>query len=54
MNLSWYEDAEDWALEKFETILQTHKTKDFVEFVGTIGGDVLTYRYYASGVIGEK
>lgn len=50
----WEKEAVDWAIDKLEIILQTYKTPDFYEFIGTIGGDTLTYRYYKDGTIVER
>ena len=37
-----------------DKILDTYKDKDFVEFVTKCGGDVVVYRIYNNGTIGEK
>lgn len=37
-----------------EIIDDTFQTPDYVEFRGTCGGDVLRYRVYNDGSIGEK
>lgn len=37
-----------------ETIMDTYDGGNYVQFVGMAGGDVLTYRIYADGLIGEK
>ena len=35
-------------------ILEEHKTSDFTEIVGNIGGDVLTFRVYKDGSVYEQ
>lgn len=50
----WEKDAAAWALEKFDYILDIYRCSEFIEYTGKIGGDVLTYRYYSNGLIGEK
>ena len=37
-----------------DKILETYKDKDFVEFITKCGGDVVVYRIYNNGTIGEK
>ena len=50
----WEKDALNWALERFDYIIDSHSTPDFVEFIGSIGGDTLTFRYYQNGNVVEK
>lgn len=40
--------------DRFDYILEEHKTSDFTEIVGNIGGDVLTLRVYKDGSVCEK
>lgn len=40
--------------DRFDYILEEHKTSDFTEIVGNIGGDVLTFRVYKDGSVCEK
>lgn len=42
------------AKDRYDYILEEHKTPDFVEIVGKIGGDVETVRVYRNGSICEK
>lgn len=37
-----------------EIIISSTQTKDYVQFVGEVGGDVLTYRVYNDGRVYEK
>ena len=37
-----------------EIILQVDETPDFYQFVGEVGGDVLTYRVYHNGTLVQK
>jgi hypothetical protein len=37
-----------------EVIISSTQTKDYIQFVGKVGGDVLTYRIYNDGRISEK
>ncbi len=46
--------AQDKALERLDYILETVSDKDFVEIVGRVGGDVVTYRVYDDGSVYEK
>ena len=46
--------AQDKALERLDYILETVSDKDFVEIVGRVGGDVVTYRVYNDGSVCEK
>ena len=48
------EQAEDRALESMDYILETIPTPDFVEIVGRIGGDIITYRGYDNGDMYER
>lgn len=38
--------AQDSALENLDYILETIPAPDFVEIVGRVGGDTVTYRVY--------
>ena len=46
--------AEDKALESLDYILETIPAPDFVEIVGRVGGDTVTYRVYDDGSMYEK
>ena len=46
--------AEDKALESLDYILETIPTPDFVEVVGRVGGDTVTYRVYDDGSVYER
>lgn len=46
--------AQDKALECLDYILETISTPDFVEIVGRVGGDTVTYRVYNDGSVYEK
>ena len=48
------EQAEDRALESLDYILETIPTPDFVEIVGRMGGDIITYRVYDNGDMYER
>lgn len=41
--------AQDRALENLDYILEAVPTPDFVEIVGRVGGDTITYRVYNDG-----
>lgn len=43
--------AQDKALERLDYILETVPASDFVEIVGRVGGDVVTYRVYNDGSV---
>lgn len=47
-------EAQDKALEHLDYILETTPTPDFVEIVGRVGGDTITYRVYHDGSVYEK
>ena len=46
--------AQNRALESLDYILETIPTSDFVEIVGRMGGDTVTYRVYDDGSMYEK
>ena len=46
--------AQDKVRERLDYILETFPTPDFVEIVGRVGGDTVTYRVYNDGSIYEK
>lgn len=46
--------AQDRALESLDYILETIPTTDFVEIVGRMGGDTITYRVYDDGSMYER
>lgn len=46
--------AQDRALERLDYILETIPTPDFVEIVGRMGGDTITYRVYDDGSMYER
>ena len=48
------EKAKAEALERFDYILRVSEGRDFVEIVGSIGGDIETYRYYDNGMVCVK
>lgn len=37
-----------------EIVYETHETRDFVEVVGTAGGDAVRYRVYNDGTVFRK
>lgn len=41
-------------MECLDYILETIPTPDFVEIVGCVGGDTVTYRVYDDGSVYEK
>ncbi|MBD5449759.1 MAG: hypothetical protein HDR28_06325 [Lachnospiraceae bacterium] len=46
--------AQDKVLESLDYILETIPTPDFVEIVGRVGGDTVTYRVYNDGSVYER
>lgn len=46
--------AIDIALERLDQIIDYELTIDFVEIVGKMGGDVVTYRIYDDGAVFER
>ena len=46
--------AENKALESLDYILETIPGLDFVEIVGRVGGDTVTYRVYDDGSMYER
>lgn len=46
--------AMDIALEQLEYIIDYEVTTDFVEIIGKMGGDVITYRIYDDGTVYER
>lgn len=47
-------EAESRALENLDYILETVPAPDFVEIVGRMGGDTVTYRVYNDGSVYER
>lgn len=48
------EKAEGRALERMDYILETFPAPDFVEVVGRMGGDTVSYRVYDDGSMYER
>ena len=48
------EKAQDIALEDMDYILDVFPAPDFVEVVGRMGGDTVTYRVYDDGSVYER
>ena len=46
--------AQDIALEDMDYILDVFPALDFVEVVGRMGGDTVTYRVYDDGSVYER
>ena len=46
--------AQDIALEDMDYILDVSPAPDFVEVVGHMGGDTVTYRVYDDGSVYER
>lgn len=46
--------AQGKALEDMDYLLETHATPDFIQITGSIGGDVITRRYYDDGSVYAK
>lgn len=46
--------AQDRALESLDYIMECQEALDFVEVVGRMGGDVITYRIYDDGRMYER
>ena len=46
--------AQDRALESLDYILETIPTPDFVEIIGRMGGDTITYKVYDDGSMYER
>lgn len=42
------------AEEYFDYILDCFSEKDFIQIVGSVGGDIRTYRFYSNGIITER
>lgn len=48
------EKAQNRVLESLDYILETILVPDFVEIVGRVGGDTVTYRVYNDGTVYER
>ena len=48
------DEAQNRVLEDLDYILEAIPTPDFVEIVGRVGGDTVTYRVYDDGSVSEK
>lgn len=46
--------AEEKALQNLDYIIDSYSTSDFVEIVGRVGGDTVTYRIYDDGSMYER
>lgn len=46
--------AVNLVINRFDYILETTGTPDFVEVTGKMGGDCITYRVYNDGTIYER
>lgn len=46
--------AQEIALQSVDYILETRTAPDFVDVVGSMGGDVVTYRVYNDGRVYER
>lgn len=46
--------AQDIALERLDYVTKCYETPDYIEVVGEMGGDVITYRVYDDGSIYER
>ena len=48
------ETAQTKVLENLDYILETIPTPDFIEVIGRVGGDTVTYRVYDDGSVYER
>lgn len=46
--------AQDIALERLDYVINCIEALDFVEVIGRMGGDTITYRVYDDGSIYER
>lgn len=46
--------AQEKILENLDYILETYPAPDFVEIVGRVGGNTVTYRVYDDGSVYER
>ena len=46
--------AMELALEHLDYIMNYYTASEFVEVIGKIGGDVITYRIYDDGTVYER
>lgn len=46
--------AEEKALERLDYILNSYSASNFVEIVGRVGSDTVTYRVYNNGCMYER
>lgn len=49
-----FESALRDTRDRFDYVLEEHKTPDFTEIVGSIGGDIITNRVYKDGSVYEQ
>lgn len=55
MNDTRIQRAKGKALEcYFDYILEVRPCRDFVEIVGSMGGDVMMFRFYDSGAVTQR
>ena len=48
------DEAQNRVLEDLAYILEAIPTSDFVEIIGRVGGDTVTYRVYDEGSVYER
>lgn len=46
--------AQERALESLDYIMECHETPDFVDVIGSMGGDTVTYRVFDDGRMYER
>ena len=53
-HLDRIEKAKNKALERLEYILEVDDAPDFVQITGSVGGDIVTYRFWDAGYVTER
>ena len=41
-------------MDSLDYVLETYTAPDYIEVIGKMGGDVIRYRIYKDGMVGEK
>ena len=54
MNDKVKKELREKALDYVDYIIEEHYTPDFLEIIGSIGGDVVRYRFTAEGGVYAK
>ena len=49
-----FEESVESVRDRLDYVMEEHKDPDFLEIIGKMGGDVITFRVYKDGTVYEK